>query len=307
MTETLGSTLAEAATALSAAGRGEARRRARQLVTSVLGISSSELTAHPEREITKSQAQHLRWMVGRLLKCEPPSRVLGRREFWGIEFALSADTLDPRPESETVVDAVLRRVTRRDTGLRLLDLGTGSGCLLLALLSELPAATGIAVDITAGAATTARINAASLGVSARAFFFVGEWCKALTQRFAVVVANPPYIARRALDDLPRAVREYDPPRALDGGADGLEGYHAIGTDLQRVLTPDGFFVIEVGNGQADPVARVLLNLGLAIENVEHDLAGLPRCVVGRPAHSEAVRRRRREPKNCWNVPTSRLG
>jgi release factor glutamine methyltransferase len=282
MTETLGSILAETAAALSAGGCAEARRLARRLVASALGLGSSELLAYPERKIADRQVQHIRWMVRRMIACEPLSRMAGRREFWGLEFALSADTLDPRPESEAVVEAVLRRIPRRDSRLCLLDLGTGTGCLLLALLSELPTATGVAVDISAGAATTARMNAAALGFASRARFFVGEWGRALAGRFAVIVANPPYITGTELAELPRAVGGYDPRLALDGGADGLEAYRAIGADLPGLLTRDGIFAAEVGTGQAEMVARILGNIGLAVEGVEHDLAGIARCVIARP-------------------------
>lgn len=282
MTDTLGSILAETVAALSAKGFGEARRLARRLVNSALGLGSSELLAYPEREIAERQARHIRSMIGRMIAGEPLSRMAGRREFWGLEFALSADTLDPRPESETLVEAVLRRIPRRDAGLRLLDLGTGSGCLLLALLSELPGATGVGVDLSAGAAATARSNAVALGFASRAGFFVGAWGRALAGRFAVVVANPPYITRIGLAELPRAVRDYDPRLALDGGADGLEAYRAIGSDLPGLLTEDGIFVTEVGTGQADTIARILGNFDLATDGIERDLAGIARCVVARP-------------------------
>jgi len=236
--------------------------------------------AHLDREIAEREAQHIRRLVSRVLRCEPLTRVLGRREFWGIEFGLSADTLDPRPDSEAIVEAVLRRVPERNAALRLLDLGTGTGCLLLALLSELPKATGVGIDIVIGAATTARMNAAALGFASRAWFCVGDWGKALSARFAVVVFNPPYITRMGLAELPRAVRGYDPWRALDGGVDGLEAFRAIGADLPSLMTPTGIFVTEVGIGQVDAVSSIMSSAGLAIVGIEHDFAGVPRCVVG---------------------------
>jgi release factor glutamine methyltransferase len=303
MAQTLGSIFAEAAAALAAAGCGAARRRARRLIGAALDLGSSELLAHPDQEIAERQVQHIRWMVRRMIACEPLSRMAGRREFWGLEFGLSADTLDPRPDSETVVEAVLRCLPRRDAALRLLDLGTGTGCLLLALLSELPRATGVALDIGAGAAATARMNAAALGLASRARFLVGDWGRALAGRFAVVVANPPYISRAALAELPRAVRGYDPPRALDGGADGLQAYRAIAADLPDLLTPDGIFATEVGRGHADAVARMLENIGLAVDPVAYDLAGIARCVVGRSTSGSLAE----EPENCWNVLSPRLG
>src|SRR5215469_2932702 len=280
MTQTLGSILAEASRAFTAIGCGEARRNARRLITSALGLGASDMFGHLDREITEPEARHIRRLVSRALRCEPLSRQVGRREFWGIEFGLSAATLDPRPDTEAIVEAVLRRVPERDAPLRLLDLGTGTGCLLLALLSELPKATGVAIDIVIGAATTARMNAAALGFASRAWFCVGDWGKALSARFPVVVFNPPYVTRSRLAELPRAVRGYDPRRALDGGVDGLKPFRAIGADLPGLLTPDGIFAAEVGIGQVDAVCAILSSEGLAIYGVEHDFAGVARCVVG---------------------------
>jgi release factor glutamine methyltransferase len=281
MTQTLGAVLAAAAAEFSAAGCIEPRRRARQLIAAALCLSPTEFLAHTQRKLAEREVQHARRIVRRAVAGEPSSRVLGRREFWGFEFALSAATLDPRPESETVVEAVLRRIPRRDVALRLLDLGSGTGCLLLALLGELPAATGVAVDIAPGAATTARTNAVALGLGSRAQFFVGDWAAALAERYSVVVANPPYIVRDALSDLPQAVRRHDPSRALDGGTDGLEAYRVIVPDLIRLLSSDGLFVAEVGSGQADAVAGLVESAGLKIDAVEHDYGGIARCVVAR--------------------------
>ncbi len=160
--------------------------------------SPAELLASAEEEIESREAARISMLLGRMLDHEPLTRIIGRREFWGLDFALSADTLDPRPESETVVEAVLRRVADRSEPIRVLDLGTGTGCLLLSLLSEMPAATGIGVDIASGAVATARRNAAALGLTSRAGFLVGDWAEALSARFAAVVANPPYVAQRCL-------------------------------------------------------------------------------------------------------------
>jgi len=217
---------------------------------------------------------------------EPLSRIVGRREFWGLEFTLCGDTLDPRPETETVVEAVLRRVLDRDAPLRFLDLGTGTGCILLALLSEFPAATGFGVDLALGAVMTARRNAAALGLAERAHFLVGDWGTAMSGKFDVIASNPPYIASAALADLPPEVALYDPCLALDGGADGLGAYRALVVDLARLLQPGAVLVIEVGFSQAPAVAAMLRASGMAIEGCERDLAGIARCVVaGAPARA----------------------
>ena len=162
---------------------------------------------------------------------EPLSRIVGRREFWGLEFLLSADTLDPRPDSETVVEAVLARLPDRDRSYRFLDLGTGTGCLLLALLSEYPVASGVGIDIAPGAAATARDNATRLGIGARAHFIAGNWAAALTGRFDAVVANPPYIERAAIAALPPRCATTIPSARSTAARDGLEAYRAIAAEL----------------------------------------------------------------------------
>ena len=281
VSETLASLFGEATCALARAGFTETRRLARRLVTSALDLSPVELLTYPEQEMDDQQTDRVRLVLDRTAKREPLSRILGRREFWGLEFALSADTLDPRPETETIVEAVVWRVIDRRAPLRVLDLGTGTGCILLALLSELPAATGCGVDIAAGATMTARRNAAALGLFERAHFFVGYWGTAISGRFDVIVSNPPYIAHHALAGLPREVALYDPRHALDGGADGLAAYRSLARSVPGLLKPFGICACEVGIGQAPAVAEIFRASGLAIEGCERDLAGVERCVVAR--------------------------
>jgi release factor glutamine methyltransferase len=283
MAETLASLVAEAAGVLSAAGFEEPRRQARRLVGSALAISQTDLFSRSDRPVDVCQAGRLRAMLGRIVEHEPMSRILGQREFWGLEFALSPETLDPRPETETIVEAVLRRKPDRSAPLCILDLGTGTGCLLLALLSEYRQATGYGVDIAEGAVRTALHNAASLGFRARARFLVGDWAAAVSGRFDAIVANPPYILTEDLPLLPREVALYDPWRALDGGADGLVPYRAIAAMIPSLLAPEGIFVCEVGAGESDSVGGILRANGLAYDGIEKDLGGIARCVIGRPA------------------------
>lgn len=278
---TIGAAITHAAAALAMAGCEEPRRRVRRLVAAALGLSSAEVFAHPERLLAIAEQERIAEMLARMAAGEPLTRILGRREFWGLEFALSPDTLDPRPETETVIEAVLARRPDRKQVYRILDLGTGSGCLLLALLSEFPNATGIGVDLAAGAAATARHNAEALGLPGRARFLVGDWGAALAGPFDIVVANPPYIPSAAIPALPPEVREHDPHRALDGGADGLAAYRAIAADLRRLLAPGGVFAAEIAADQAESVTAVLTRAGLRVEAVLPDLAGLPRCVLAR--------------------------
>ena len=285
VTDTLGSILAEAAAALRTAGVDEPRRRARRLIAGVLELSPSELVSHPEREVAAVEGEHLRGSLARMVGGEPLSRILGWREFWGLRFALSPDTLDPRPESETIVEAVLARIGERAAPLTILDLGTGTGCLLLALLSEFPSASGIGIDLSAGAAATARRNAEALGFGHRARFAVGSWGSALSARFNAIVANPPYIARAALAGLAPEVVRYDPRFALDGGDDGLAAYRQIAREMPDRLVGDGVFVAEVGFGQATAAAEIFASAGLFIDGIERDLAGVERCVVARMGES----------------------
>jgi release factor glutamine methyltransferase len=279
--ETRGSLVAEAAAELSAAGCWDARRQARRLISEALAITQSDLFGYPDRAIDHEQIGRARVWLGRMVAGEPLSRILARREFWGLEFTLSADTLDPRPETETIVEAVLRRKLDRHAPLRVLDLGTGTGCLLLALLYEFPGADGIGIDIAEGAVRTAARNAVLLGLADRARFFVGDWAAALSTRFDAILANPPYVASKAFALLPREVACHDPCRALDGGEDGLRSYREITEGVPRLLSPEGIMVTEVGAGQADAVAAMLQASGLVVDGIENDLTGIARCVIAR--------------------------
>jgi release factor glutamine methyltransferase len=281
--KTRGWLVAEASVALSAAGFSEPRRRARRLVSFALAISPADLFAHPDFAVDGRHASRAEALLKRLVAGEPLSRIFGRREFWGLEFILSAHTLDPRPETETVVEGVLRRIPDRSTALRLLDLGTGTGCLLLALLSELPAASGVGVDIVEAAVQTAIENAGLLGFGGRAHFLVGDWATALSESFDVILVNPPYIRSDAIALLPREVACHDPRRALDGGEDGLRWYREIAEAVPSLLSPHGILAAEIGAGQAAAVTAIINENGLIVDGLDHDLAGIARCVIARPA------------------------
>jgi release factor glutamine methyltransferase len=277
---TLASMVNEAAAALTKTACVEPRRHGRRLVAGALEISMAELLMMPDLVLDSSAVGRLRGLIRRVAEGEPLTRVLGRREFWGLNFELSLETLDPRPESETIVEAALAHVERNGP-ISVLDLGTGSGCLLLALLSELKMATGIGVDLSAGAVMTARRNACSLGFADRCGFFVGSWGAAISRRFDLIVANPPYIATSTLCDLPLEVRRYDPKRALDGGEDGLSAYRIIAPQLAELMGLRALFLAEIGMGQAADVAAILRQHGLSVEAVDCDLSGIERCMVAR--------------------------
>ena len=295
MAGTVGSLLDDAAARLSQAGVDEPRRMARRVLGAVLEISAAEMLSRPEQVVEDLQVNQVRLTLDRMVAREPLSRILGRREFWGLEFALSADTLDPRPETETIVEAVLRRFPDRQKPLRLLDLGTGTGCILLALLSEFPNAVGFGVDLSTGAATTAQRNAGRLGFADRAHFLVGDWGAAISGQLDAIIANPPYIPDPLLTGLPREVALYDPQLALSGGEDGLQAYRSLARDLGRLLRPKAFFFAEIGLGQDRAVAAIIRASGLVIDGYENDLAGTVRCLVARaemPTPQKSVGMRR---------------
>jgi release factor glutamine methyltransferase len=255
-----------------------AKLDARILVQSAFGLTREEMLMHPFDPAKEPWLAHARAMVRRRERGEPVSRILGRREFWSLDFVISPATLDPRPDSETVVEAALAEVRDRRAPLRILDLGTGSGCLLLALLSELPAARGIGIDIQPGAANTAQRNADRLGLWERAMFCIGSWADALDGRFDVIVANPPYIPSGQMRWLPVEVRGFDPYIALDGGDDGAFAYRAIAEQLPRLLSPSGSAHLELGAGQAAEISEVMRRVGLNVIAIRRDLGGIERCI-----------------------------
>lgn len=280
--DTIGAILAETATRLAAAGIDEARREARLLVALALDADPSVVLGYPERSLGERTRWRLDHLVLRRARREPISRLRGRREFWSLDFALSPETLDPRPDSETLIETALDLRDDRDAPLRIVDFGTGSGCLLLALLSELPRASGLGVDIAPGAVDTARRNAAALGLADRARFIVGSWDAAVAGVADVILANPPYIPTQQIAALAPEVARFEPAAALDGGLDGLAAYRALMRGAARLLAPDGVALFEVGEGQAAAVAGLARAAGLSVRTVRRDLAGIERCVACTP-------------------------
>ncbi|HWG79463.1 MAG TPA: peptide chain release factor N(5)-glutamine methyltransferase [Stellaceae bacterium] len=268
---------------LAAAGVAESRREARLLVALALGVDPGVVLGYPERPLDATAQARLAALTARRAAREPYSRLAGRRQFWSLDLALSPDTLDPRPDSETLVEAALALLPDRSRRLRILDFGTGSGCLLLALLSELPNAVGLGIDLLPGAAITARRNAASLGLADRALFVAGDWGETISGRADVIVANPPYIPTAEIEALAPEVARYEPRPALDGGMDGLAAYRELAPVTRRLLAGDGIALFEVGAGQHEAVARLLCGSGLALQSVKCDLSGVARCVVVRRA------------------------
>lgn len=277
---TLKEAQAEVARRLSAAGVDSARLDARLLLAEAIGVDSAYIFSYPERVLDAAESERLEALVARREAREPLARILGVREFWSLPFRVSADTLVPRPDTETVVEAVLEAVEDREAALRLLDLGTGSGCLLLALLSELPQAEGVGVDLNPGALAVAGDNAVALGLSDRARFVEGSWDTEVGGPFDLVVSNPPYIPDADIPGLMPEVVEWEPRLALAGGEDGLDSYRAIARRLPNLLRPGGAAFFEVGVGQDRGVAGLLQEAGAQSIVIKRDLPGVPRCVGG---------------------------
>lgn len=277
---TVAACLDEAAATLAAAGIDGARGEARLLLAHHLGEAPARLIAYPERTVGRRAGFDA--LVARRAARVPMAQVLGRREFWGRTFEVTADVLDPRPDSETLIEAALDRVEDRTAPLAILDLGTGTGCLLLSLLSELPQAMGVGVDVCAAALGVFARNARALGLDDRAFAVRADWCAALAGQFDVVLANPPYIPTGELERLAPEVALHEPRGALDGGTDGLEMYRTLAAALPEVLAPTGFAALELGVDQGDAVAALCVKRGLTVAGYRMDLAGRARCVIVTP-------------------------
>lgn len=288
------SRLADAGTPIGAARRllADAFRRAdldspdldaRLLVGHALGLSHAGLASRAEDPLTAAQAETISALAARRLAHEPVARILGRKEFWGLSLALDPATLVPRPETETVVEAALVGLDRQ-APLRILDLGTGTGALLLALLAELPRACGIGTDLSLEALTVARRNASDLGLAGRAGLVRCDLASALKGPFDLVVSNPPYIPRADIAGLAPEVRDHDPNLALDGGPDGLTCYRAIAAQVPPLLVPGGRLVVELGIGQAPAVQGIFAAAGLQHDTTREDLAGIPRALVAHARH-----------------------
>ena len=258
---------------------------ARLLVGTALGLDLTGMITGAHRRLTLDETNRLDEFARRRLAGEPVARILGFKEFWGLPLKLSAATLVPRPDTETVVELaleILRADNAANRPLRIADLGTGSGAILLALLSELPAARGCGTDISADALETAGNNAARLGLANRATFVACDYASGLSGTFDLIVSNPPYIRSADIEHLARDVREHDPRAALDGGADGLDAYRALVPQAAGFLAPGAVLVVEAGQGQSGEIEALMTASGLITAYPpKADLAGIKRAVAGR--------------------------
>lgn len=258
---------------------------ARLLIGAVLGLDLTGMITAASRTLSPDQSTCIENFARRRLSGEPVARILGHKEFWGLPLKLSAETLVPRPDTETLVELaleMLRAGPAPNRPWRIADLGTGSGAILLALLSELPDARGLGTDISAAALQMAEANATDLGLADRASFIACDYAAGLNGPFDLIVSNPPYIRSADIRDLAAEVRDYDPRQALDGGADGLDAYRALVPQAARLLAPSGALVVEAGQGQSGQIERLMTAAGLISESApKADLSGIPRAVAGR--------------------------
>jgi release factor glutamine methyltransferase len=277
-TETVENLICEFRGRLATAGIASAALDARVLVLDALGLDRAAAIAEPNCKAEAGAVRRARDHLARRLRGEPVSRILGRREFYGRDFIVTPATLDPRPDTETVVETALQVLSGMSSP-GILDLGTGSGAILVTILCEIGSAMGAGTDNSPAALAVACDNARRLGVGERATFMVADWLAGIDGRFDLIVSNPPYIRRGSIARLEIDVRDHDPLEALDGGPDGLDAYRRIAAGAASVLAPGGALVLEIGSDQAGQVAGIFGEHGYSCEKVARDLAGRDRVVV----------------------------
>lgn len=279
ISNTIAAALAEAGGRLRAVGADSPELDARVLLRQVTGHEDAWLIANPDAEIDRTALEGYAELLERRERREPVSQIVGEREFWSRTFRVTADVLTPRPDTETLIETVLSRIEDRAAPLRILDLGTGSGCIALTLLAECPNATALGVDASPAALEVAAFNADALGVSERVEWRETDWCEGIEGPFDVIVSNPPYIAGYELQHLDPEVREFEPNMALDGGADGMAAYRRIIPSLKRLGTEDSVIAFELGLGQARGVAALGRVAGLRIAEIDQDIARRARVIT----------------------------
>jgi len=278
MTLTLGAVLRDAAARLSASDIPSAALDGRLLICRALGINETTIVGHPERTVSIDECARIDAAVNRRCAREPLAHIVGEKEFWSLNFHVSASVLTPRPDTETLIEAVLSARPDSQEALRILDLGTGSGCILLTLLSEYPNACGVGIDISPDAIEVAGTNARTLGLQGRSAFVCANWCDPLNARFDVIVSNPPYIPENDIQNLEPEVAAFEPLGALTGGKDGLDAYRTLADLMPRFLKNQGLAAFEIGMGQSNAVVTLLKDAGLSALNVRRDLAGVERVI-----------------------------
>lgn len=277
--ETVGAFLCQAGQVLRAAAIESPRLEARLLLGHAMGASPEVLLRDPGAPVPAEAAARFRAALAARLGAVPVAHIIGTQGFWTLDLAVSPATLIPRPDSESLVEAALDAFPDTGAKLRVLDLGTGTGCLLLAVLAERPRAFGVGVDLVAGAAALAAGNAARNGLADRAAFLAGDWAAALSGRFDLILSNPPYIESAAIAGLMPEVARHEPRSALDGGTDGLAAYRHLAAILPGLLAPGGAAVLELGAGQREAVEALARDAGLVPSVCRMDLGGVERALV----------------------------
>lgn len=282
--------LGEGGEALAQAGVPRPRSEARRLLEQVSGLDAARLIGSPEAVVADADAERYRGWVARRAAREPFAYIVGHAEFWSLDFVVGPAVLIPRADSETLIDAVTQRFADPEQPLRVLDLGVGSGCLLLTLLSQFPNAKGVGTDTSADALAVARQNAEGLGLMSRARLELVSWTQGIAGPFDIVISNPPYIRSGDIAGLEPEVAHFEPRTALDGGPDGLGAYRALLPEVPPLLAPGGALFLEIGEGQENAV-EALAAPWLGGCRIHHDLAGIARCIelccIGREGHSAA--------------------
>lgn len=278
MVQTLQNAVSEAARLLSDAGITGARRDASLLLANILKTDTSILYLEPERALNDAQLATFKRAVERRASREPISHILGHREFWSLDFLVGPEVLDPRPDSETLIETALAAQNSGQEITSILDLGVGSGCLLLSLLSEIEAARGLGIDQSLAAIEIAEQNAKRLSLDGRAMFLQGNWCEGLEEKFDLVISNPPYIPVDGIKSLQPEVKNFEPLVALIGGADGLDCYRDIISTVKPRMKSNGMIIFEVGVGQAQQVSELLEKADFSDISRHKDLASIERCV-----------------------------
>ena len=248
------------------------------LLANALGCSVDRITIDELIEISNSQMKVIDKSIDRRIRGEPVSRIIGKREFWSLDFKITRATLDPRHETETLIDVILNYIHLAKNNLSILDLGTGSGCILLSLLSELKCASGVGLDISYDAIKVAKFNCEALGLSDRAQFIVSDWFGSINSKFDILVSNPPYVKVNDFSNLQVEVKSFDPKIALIGGSDGLEAYRVITSGAKKLLKKDGVIVLEIGFNQKKLVEDLLFAQGFNKITCHNDLSGNFRCI-----------------------------
>ena len=276
---TIGAIYQQLSDELAAAGIEEPRLEARMLMSFAAGLEQSRIIGYPEDEIAADTAAKLNNLAERRKTGEPIAYITGQKEFWSLNFKVSEETLIPRPDSETLIEAVLAKLPDKSASPRILDLGTGSGCLLMALLSELPNATGLGVDINPETCEIARENAEQFGLTSRAKIKTNDWMTGLDGEFDIIISNPPYIVESEIAALEPDVKKFEPHLALSGGADGLSAYRLIAAQCRAHLPPNGLLAVECGMGQVTDIKGIFEKNNLMVKNVHKDIANVERCIL----------------------------